>query len=226
MRRFLRDNGLSLTMGLLFVVCWAGQAAAGYLEHNREQRAHHEAPTPFTGYLSSGDFLEATFENWESEFFQMAAFIILSSVLIQRGAAESRKPPEDDEQEKEDDLEEKGLKRPPRDAPGPLHRGALARALYSRSLSIALASLFVVCFALHGVTGLAKLNEENAAHGLPRATLSEYYGSATFWFESLQNWQSEFLSVAVLVLLSIFLRQKGSPESKPVHAPHAQTGAH
>jgi hypothetical protein len=224
MRGWVRNNGLSLAMTALFLVCWCGQALAGWRHHTLEQRQHGQQIPSLTEYLRSGDFLEATFENWESEFFQMAAFLILSSFLMQRGAAESRKP--DDEEEREDDEEEKGLRAPPPDAPGPVHRGGLAMKLYSRSLSIALAALFAVSFAMHGIAGLRRFNEEAAAHGAPTITLAGYFTSSTFWFESFQNWQSEFLSIAVLVVLSIFLRQKGSPESKPVHAPHAQTGSH
>ena len=224
MRRFLYNNALSLTMAALFIVCWGGQALTGWRHHAEEEREHGRQSPALTDYMRSGHFLEATFENWESEFLQMAAFLILSSVLIQRGAAESRKP--DDEEEQEDDAEEKGLHRPPPDAPGPVHRGGLAMKLYSRSLSIVLGVLFVVCFLLHGIYGLRRYNEDAVAHGSPTLTLGDYFSSSTFWFESLQNWQSEFLSIAALVLLSIVLRQKGSPESKPVHAPHAQTGTH
>jgi hypothetical protein len=222
MRRWLKDNGLSVAMVTLFFVCWVGQALAGYRHHCQEQQEHRQSCGPLRGYLGSGDFLEATFENWESEFFQMAAFLILSSLLMQRGAAESRKP--DDQQEKEDELEEKGLHAPPADAPGPVHRGGLALQLYSRSLSIALAGLFAISFVMHGIFGLRRFNDDAQAHGSPSLTLAGYFTSSTFWFESFQNWQSEFLSIAALVLLSIFLRQKGSPESKPVHAPHHQTG--
>jgi hypothetical protein len=222
MKRFFKDNALTLVMMGLFLVCLVGQALAGWRHHSAEQAQHQQPAPSLAEYVTSGDFLEATFENWESEFFQMAAFIMLSSLLIQRGAAESRKP--DDDQEAEDDAEEKGLRRPPRDAPWPVHRGGLAMKLYSRSLSIALASLFVLSFVLHGVYGLRRYNEDAAEHGAARLDLASYFISSTFWFESLQNWQSEFLSIGVLVLLSIFLRQKGSPESKPVHAPHAQTG--
>jgi hypothetical protein len=223
MRRFLRNNGLSIVLLALFVACWTGQALAGWLHHNDERAQHHEHALALAEYLQSGDFLEATFENWESEFFQMAAFLILSSVLVQRGAAESRRPGNENEQE--DDAEEAGLRKPPRDAPGPVRRGGLALTLYSRSLSIALGGLFIVTFAMHGVCGQRRFNQDAVAHGAHTTTVVGYMTSSTFWFESFQNWQSEFLSVAALVLLSIYLRQKGSPESKSVHAPHSQTGS-
>jgi hypothetical protein len=220
--RWLRNNGLSLAMASLFVVCWGGQALTGWRHHIEEQRQHGQPAPGLVEYVGSGDFLEATFENWESEFFQMAAFLILSSVLMQRGAAESRKPA--DEQEEEDDAEQKGLRSPPPDAPGPVHRGGWALTFYSRSLSLALVALFLMSFAMHGVCGLKRFNEDASDHGAATITLMDYFRSSTFWFESFQNWQSEFLSIGVLVVLSIFLRQKGSPESKAVHAPHSQTG--
>jgi hypothetical protein len=221
-RRFLRNNSLSLALAGFFLLCWAGQALTGWSHHNDERAQHHQGRLGFAAYLGSGDFLEATFENWESEFFQMAAFLILSSVLVQRGSAESRQP--EGAEEAEDDAEEKGLRRPPPDAPGPVHRGGLALALYSRSLSIALSALFVVSFTLHGFCGQRRFNDDARAHGAPTESVLGYMTSSTFWFESFQNWQSEFMSIAALVLLSIVLRQKGSPESKPVHAPHSQTG--
>jgi hypothetical protein len=218
MRTALRNNSLTLVMGGLFLVFWAGHSLAGWRQHNEELAEHGRPTIGWADYVRSGDFLESTFENWESEFFQMGAFVLLSAALVQRGAAESKKPPEEGGHE-EEDLE------PKRDSPAPVHRGGLALSLYSNSLSIALFTLFLITFFLHGMTGLQQHNEQALLHGQAPATFFEYLGSAEFWFQSLQNWQSEFLSVAVLVVLSIFLRQKGSPESKPVHAPHAQTGS-
>ena len=204
----------------LFAACWLGQSLTGWADSNEERQLHGQARRTWSAYVASGDFLEATFENWESEFFQMTAFLVLSALLIQRGSSESKKPP-DEEVDRETD---EGSQTLPRDAPWPVHRGGLALRLYSRSLSIALGALFLLSFALHGWFGLQKTNEDARLHGAPTRSLWAYVTSATFWFESLQNWQSEFLSVAALVLLSIFLRQKGSPQSKPVHAPHRQTG--
>ena len=220
MKRWLRDNGLSLAMFGLFFLFLGGQSVAGWRHYNEEQAEHGQTKASFSEYLRSGDFLEATFENWESEFFQMAAFLILSAMLVQRGSAESKDP--DVEHERE---ESRKLRRPPRDAPWPVHRGGLALKLYSRSLSIALAALFILSFSLHAVTGRMKYNDEAREHGSQLLSLGEYLGSSTFWFEAFQNWQSEFLSVGALIVLSIFLRQKGSPESKPVYASHAETGA-
>jgi hypothetical protein len=190
-----------------------GQALTGWHQSNDERRAHAEPPQSLGTYLGSGDFVEAIFENWESEFFQMAALMTLSAVLVQKGSAQSNP------------LSKSKPERPaPGRTPWAVRRGGLIRQIYGRSLSLALGGLFVISFALHALGGQAKFNGEARVHGQPTVSLAGYLTSSTFWFESFQNWQSEFLSIGVLVVLSIFLRQEGSPESKPVNAPHAQTG--
>jgi hypothetical protein len=217
MRRFLKNNGLSVALFGLFLLSFVGHALSGW-RHDVEQQEEHGAPAPgFVEYLRSGDFLESVFENWESEFLQMAAFLVLSAALVQRGSAES-KPPKDEPEEPDP----RETVRP--ESPWPVHRGGWALRFYNHSLSIALVGLFLLSFALHAVTGLQKYNEEAALHAQPKLTLAGYVGSSTFWFESFQNWQSEFLSVGMIVVLSIFLRQTGSPQSKPVQAPHSETG--
>jgi hypothetical protein len=214
-RRVFRDNALSIVMFGAFFIFWAGQAATGWVHQNEERSWHGEQPLAFGQYLQSGEFLEATAENWESEFFQMAAFVFLSAFLVQRGSAESKKPNEPPEDPRK-------RRRP--NSPSPVHRGGLLLGLYNHSLGLAFTLLFLLSFAAHAVGGLKEQNEEALAHGRPTEGLLEYLGSATFWFQSFQNWQSEFLSVGAIVVLSIFLRQKDSPESKPVAAPHFQTG--
>jgi len=216
-KRFWRDNSLSLVMLGLFLLFWVGQSVAGLLHHNEDQREHGQPQVSYGAYLRSGEFLEATFENWESEFFQMAAFVVLAGVLYQRGSGESKDPDEDGSEARKELQAEEG-------APAPVMRGGLALKLYSHSLSLALFALFAASFLLHAASGAAARSEEAQAHGQPPVTMLQYLGTSSFWFESLQNWQSEFLSVAVLVLLSIVLREKGSPESKEVNAPHDKTG--
>jgi hypothetical protein len=219
LRQRLKENGLSLAMFALFFLCLVGQAVSGWHRENEERRDHGRSTLGFGGYLVSGDFIEATFENWESEFFQMAALMTLSSVLMQKGSAQSK-----DLNEARDRDEEKQQKQAQRHSPWPVRRGGWALAIYQRSLSLALFLLFALSFTLHAVGGRNKFNLEAAAHGSPSVSLGEFVASSAFWFQSFQNWQSEFLSIGVLVVLSIFLRQAGSPESKPVNAPHAQTG--
>jgi hypothetical protein len=215
-RRFLVQNGLGLVVLALFLLSLGGQAFAGFKVDAEDKRAHHQAEIGFVEYLKSPHFLEAVSENWESEFLQMAAYVWLTAWLRQRGSSESK--PLDQPDGRKDEM------KPHPWAPKVVHKGGPLLKLYSHSLSITLALLFVVSFTIHGITGTARHNEEQRLHGQPETTVGGYMTGPTFWFESMQNWQSEFLSVLTIVMLSIWLREKGSPESKPVNAPHDVTG--
>ncbi len=216
MRRFLRENGLSLALFALFLFSLIGQSVAGWHTFADDQREHGASPPGYLRYLGSGHFVEAVFENWESEFLQMAAFVLMTVALRQKGSSESKPLSEE--------------KSPPtrvsrrKKAPFPARRGGWLLKVYENSLSIVLTLLFLLSFGLHAIGGAAEENRERALHQETRLSLPEYVGSSKFWFESFQNWQSEFLSVGVLIVLSIFLRQKGSPQSKEVDEPHAKTG--
>lgn len=210
MTRFLRDNSLTLALLGMFLFSLGGMALTGLAAHNEELVQHGRQAIELGAYLKGGTFLSALFENWESEFLQMATYVVLTAMLFQRGSAESRDP--DAPARENDEL-------PWRD-----RQPALAW-LYERSLGLALASLFLASFALHWWFSFVADNEEAALHGGERNTPLGYLVDPQLWFESFQNWQSEFLSTAVLVVLSIFLRQRGSPESKPVAAEHSETGA-
>jgi uncharacterized protein DUF6766 len=218
MRRVLRDNGLSLTMFALFFVFLVAQSVAGYRTNNSDNEQHRQPRESYAQYLTSGSFVEATFENWESEFLQMGAYVLLTALLIQKGSPESKNPDGDqvdaDPRQQRDDPE----------APGPVKRGGLVLAVYEHSLSLALFGLFLISLVLHALGGHAEYNQQQLEHGAAPVSLWSFVTSAQFWFQSMQNWQSEFLAVAALAVLGIFLRQRGSPESKPVAAPHAQTG--
>ncbi|HEX5828893.1 MAG TPA: DUF6766 family protein [Candidatus Limnocylindrales bacterium] len=217
MRKLLRENSLSLAMFVLFVVSLAGQIWAGLAERNAEAESHGQPAQSLPAYLSSGHFIEAVFENWESEFLQMGAFVVLTVVLRQKGSSESKSVDGDEEVDREPEAKP--------GAPWAVWRGGLVQKLYENSLAIALFALFGLSFVLHAVGGSMDYNDEQAAQGDPeRVTPVSYVATSRFWFESFQNWQSEFMSVGALVVLSIFLRQKGSPESKPVDAPHGDTG--
>ena len=214
-----KRNGLSIVLFAMFLFTLAGQAVTGWKDNNQDELAHGRDAVPFSAYLASGHFWEATGENWESEFLQMALFVILTTFLYQQGSAESKRIGA---------IEEVDLD--PRDfassneAPGPVRRGGWQLRLYQHSLGLTFIILFLISFTMHAVGGVAEYNEELEAHGKARVTLSAYVTGERFWFESLQNWQSEFLSLAAMVVGTIFLRQHGSAESKPVHAPHAETG--
>jgi len=218
MRRFLRDNGLTLVLLACFLAFWIGQAVAGWLVFNEEQAHHGAAAIGFAAYLRTPHFLEATAENWESEFLQMSAYVALTAYLFQRGSAESKNP-----DEKDDVDEEPPEGRAPADAPWPVRKGGWVRALYRYSLSLAFAFLFLISFAIHAASGLRLDNMQRAGHGQPPQSAIEFLSGSQFWFEAMQNWQSEFLAVLSIVVLSIFLRHKGSPESKPVAMPNKET---
>ena len=219
MRKQLRDNGLSLTLGGLFLLCFLGHSLTGYYAYNAEQHAHQHPPVRYGAYLTSGHFWGTVFENWESEFVQMAAYVVLTVFLVQRGSAESKDP-------ESPDAVDEDPRRHQHDphAPGPVRRGGLALTLYAHSLSLALGLLFLLSFLGHAASGTQHYNEAQRAHGQPPVSVLQYAGTSRFWFESFQNWQSEFLAVGALVVLSIWLREQGSPESKPVHSAHDDTG--
>lgn len=219
MRQFLKDNGLSVALFVLFLVSLVGQAVAGWRTHLEELSLHDRPEIGFLTYLTSGHFISAVFENWESEFLQMVVYVLLTVFLVQKGSSESKKP---DEANPEEEKPERRRRDP--DAPWPVHRGGLILKLYSHSLSIALVGLFLMSFWLHVAGSARRMNEEAIQHHQPMKTMVETLAEPGFWYESFQNWQSEFLSIAVLIVLGIFLRERGSPESKPVAAPHGSTG--
>jgi hypothetical protein len=219
MRKLLRENGLSFAAGTLFVMCICGQALAGRLAYNEEAVEHGDRALDLFSYVLTGDFVEATFENWESEFLQMAIFVLLTRVLRQKGSSESKSLNDSEEV----DVDPRRKQSDP-DAPWPVRRGGWILALYEHSLSIALLLLFAMSFALHAYGGMRADAEEALRHGRAAQGFLAFAGSAKFWQQSFQNWQSEFMSVAVLVLLSVVLRERGSPQSKAVADPTWKTG--
>ena len=220
MPKFLRENGLSVAIALLFVATLAGQIASGHGAYNDDQRDHGDEPVTLGEYLRTGHFVEATAENWESEFLQMFLYVLLTAWLYQKGSSESRKLDAENPQ----DRDPREHRRRP-NAPKVVRKSSeLALKLYENSLSLAFLVLFLVSLWFHALGGLAEHNEELRAHGEPPVSMGEFAADPEFWFQSMQNWQSEFLSLLAMVVLSIWLRQRRSPESKPVDAPHAETG--
>jgi hypothetical protein len=216
-RSFLYKNGLGLTVLAFMIICIVAQFITGWHTHNNELQEEGQASLSIAQYATSGHFIQATFENWESEFLQMALYVLLTIGLRQEGSSESKKIDEEEDVDRDP--------APHKDAPWPVRRGGLWLKVYSNSLSLAFSALFIICFLLHFYGSLKSENEERSSKGLSSVEWTDYFHSSRFWFESFQNWQSEFLAVASIVLLSIWLRQKGSPESKPVDAPHKQTGS-
>lgn len=214
---FIYGNSLSIVLAFCFLFCLSGQTITGWHEHNDELAEENAAPLPLKLYLTSGHFIETTFENWESEFLQMAMYVALTISLRQQGSSESKSLDKQEEVDREPNPRR-------RHAPWPVKRGGIWLKLYQNSLSIAFALLFAISFVLHFKGSMTDYNEEQILKQHPVVNWTEYISSSRFWFESFQNWQSEFIAVLSIVLLSIFLRQKGSPESKPVDAANAETG--
>lgn len=214
---FVFRNGLTIAFLTMFLFSIVGQALTGYNEHNDELKKDKYPPISFSHYLASGHFIEATFENWESEFLQMALFVLLTRGLRQKGSSESKKLEGMEEVDRQPDPKKK-------DAPWPVHKGGFILTLYKNSLSLILILLYVVSFVFHVYGSWIDNNEEQVRMGLPQETVIKFLEGPRIWFESFQNWQSEFLSIAAIIVLSIYFRQQGSSQSKPVDAPHSQTG--
>ncbi len=220
MPRWVKDNSLLIVNLFLFLFFWGGMAITGWYTYNEEQLSHGQSPIAFPQFFGTGEFFEATFENWESEFLQMGMYVVLTAFLFQKGSAESKPidepaPQDEDPRDKADD---------PR-APWPVRRGGMVLKVYENSLSILFLVLFLLSVVGHAVGGAAAYSEEQAQHGEPPVSAWEYLGISQFWFESFQNWQSEFMVVAVIVWATVYLRQRASSQSKPVAAPYDETGA-
>jgi hypothetical protein len=225
--RFLKHNGLSVTFGLLFLLAIGFQALAGYNEFNNDELAHaqllnEQADTiTFGRYLTSSDFGQAVMENWQSEYLQFSLFILGTIWLLQRGSPESK---ELNKAGRESDADQKlGRHSSPR-SPLWARAGGVRTFLYSNSLLLVMFTIFLGSWFAQSVTGWSAYNADQVGHQQPELSWVQYIGSADFWQTTLQNWQSEFLAVGSMVILSVYLRQRGSPESKPVGAPHDATG--
>jgi hypothetical protein len=219
MKRFWHYHSLTIVLFGAFLACLLGQTLTGFSVYNEDRQEHSQSQVTMATYLTSGHFGEAVFENWESEFLQMAAYILLTVFLFQKGSAESKDP---DASEESDEKPESKQTDP--DAPWPVRKGGVILTLYKNSLLIAFSLLFIMSFVLHAVEGARENCREGVIHQQECESVMEYATGPQFWFESFQNWQSEFLAVGSIVVLSIFLRQQGSPESKSVAAPHSTTG--
>jgi len=217
---WIRDRGLLIANLALFVVFLGGMVLTGAQVYSDDQVDHGHPATTLGEYLTSSHVVEATFENWESEFLQMGMYVVLTAYLFQRGSSESKPVGEGAPQDED-----------PRDhandsaVPWPVRRGGFALIVYERSLALLFLVLFLLSTWLHAAGGAAEYSAEQIDHGAAPVSTMEYLGTSQFWFESFQNWQSEFLAVAVIVWASVYLRYRGSAESKPVAEPHRATGA-
>ena len=204
-RKFCAENGLSIVMFGLFFGCWISLFLVGWHAYNGDRQDHHLSPIAISSYAHSGHFWEATMENWEGEFLPMAIFIWLTSHLTQKGSPESKEP-----HKKTSDG------RVTSRSPWPVRAGGVIRKIYENSLSLSLFIAFIACFFLHAASGACAYSDQQRMIGQASVTTWQYLAEPQFWFQSFQNWQSEFMSNAVMIVLAIYLRQKGSPESKQV----------
>jgi hypothetical protein len=200
----------------LFVITLIAQGLTGWKQHNEDLKEESAKTITLGTYLQSGHFISATFENFESEFLQMALYVLMTISLRQIGSAESKKLDEPEDVDREPQVSP--------DAPWAVRKGGWILKIYSNSLSLCFGILFFFSWAMHLYGSWQNHNVEQLAKHLPKETVMEYLGKPEFWFETFQNWQSEFLSVASIVFFTIYLRQKGSSESKPVDAPNMETG--
>lgn len=213
---FFYRNGLTLFFLFLFIITLVAQAYTGWCENNEELTEKGAKAIGLVAYLGSGHFISATFENFQSEFLQMGLYVLMTVGLRQIGSAESKSLTEAEDVDKEPVSS--------KNAPWPVKKGGFWLKLYSHSLSITFFSLFLISWGLHLYGSWVEYNDEERLLHKPAESLVSYLSEPNFWFQTFQNWQSEFISIISIVFLTIYLRQKGSPESKPVDAPHMQTG--
>lgn len=220
-RRPLRDNGLSLVFGALFLLALAGQASSGLAQYNNQAIDDGVGQVSLWQYLGTSSFAADVAENWQSEYLQFLLYIYLTVWLVQRGSPESKQL---DEVGRESDEQQKVLEHATDDSPAWAKVRGWRLSLYSHSLAYVMSLIFLGSWLAQSIAGLAAYNEDQLRGLEQPVNWLGYVTSADFWNRTLQNWQSEFLAVASMVALSIFLRERGSPESKPVGSPHAATG--
>lgn len=217
----LRDYGLSLFFGGIFLLALAGESVAGVALYNDDQRSSGGQAVSFWHYVTSSSFAADVAENWQSEYLQFFLYILLTVWLVQRGSTESK---ELDKAGPESDQDQKIGEYATADSPRWAKVGGLRTAVYSRSLGAVMGLIFVGSWLAQSIAGRASYNSAQLADFSDPVSWAGYVTSADFWNRTLQNWQSEFLAVASMVILSVYLRQRGSPESKPVGAAHGATG--
>jgi hypothetical protein len=211
MNRIFRNHGLSIVLFGMFLITFAvGQVMTGIREYNDEREKRGMPQVGYVEYLKSPRFIEASAENWESEFLQIFVYVLATSWLYQIGSAESKDPRK---------RHQHTTRKVTPDSPWPVRQGGWVLRLYEHSLSITFFLLFLLAMLVHALGGHRLYNEERIGDGETPLSLTEYVTSSRFWFESFQNWQSEFLAIGAMVVFTIFLREANSPESKKVQTP-------
>jgi hypothetical protein len=218
---FLRGNALSLAFGVVFLATLVGQAISGVADFNSQQIANGLEPVSLGDYVTSSSFMVDVMENWQSEYLQFFLYIFATVWLVQRGSAESKEPGKEGT---ESDEEQKLGPHADEDSPAWARTGGWRRVLFSRSLGVLMGTLFLLTWGASAVAGWAAFNGEQLSQRQDPVSFAGYFGEADFWNRSFQNWQSEMLAVGSMAIFSVYLRQRGSPESKPVGVAHAETG--
>jgi hypothetical protein len=216
----LKQHGLSIAFAVIFALALLGQSFAGLQVFNEEQMSHGLPTESWGGFVTSSDFVVDVAENWQSEYLQFFLFIFATIWLVQRGSPESKEPGNEGVG---DDSEQLVHEHARPDSPKWARVRGFRHSLFSNSLLIVMGAVFVLSWLAQSLAGVVVFNQEQVEHGQATIGWAEYLLSADFWNRTLQNWQSEFLAVGSMIALSIFLRQRGSPESKPVGAPHAES---
>jgi hypothetical protein len=221
MRRFLTRNSLSIVFLVLFLAAVTGQAIAGLADFNEEQVRHGDPEISLSRYVVSSDFGTAVMENWQSEYLQFTLFVLLTVWLLQRGSPESK---ELDKAGRESDQEQRVGPHAQQNSPRWAKVEGIRRTVYENSLVLVMGTIWLGTWFAQSVTGMTQYNSERLDHHMDAVGWWTYVGRPDFWEKTLQNWQSEFLAVGSMAILAVYLRQRGSPESKPVGAPHTATG--
>jgi hypothetical protein len=221
MGRFLRENSLSVVFLVLFLAALCGQAIAGHADYNDAADRHGDPHVSLARYVVSSDYGTAVMENWQSEYLQFTLMILLTVWLVQRGSPESK---EVDRAGRESDQSQRVGPYAQQSSPRWAKVEGIRRTLYENSLVLVMGTFWLGTWLAQSVTGVIQYNSDRLDHREDPVAWSHYLTSADFWENTLQNWQSEFLAVGSMVILSVYLRQRGSPESKPVGAPHSSTG--
>ena len=215
-----RQHGLSIAFGTLFALALIGQSIAGLFAFNEEQASHGMSPVSYGDFVTSSEFVVDVAENWQSEYLQFFLFIFCTIWLVQKGSPESKKPGDEGLGTDEEQLVREHAQR---NSPKWAKASGWRHTIFSNSLLLVMGTIFVLSWLAQSLSGMVVFNAEQLEHAHPVVSWAEYLVSADFWNRTLQNWQSEFLAVGSMIALSIYLRQRGSPESKQVGAPHHVT---
>lgn len=220
MSRRLREHGLSIAFAVIFFAALAGESIAGLLAYNQDQVAHHSPTVGWLDFVTSSNFVVDVAENWQSEYLQFFLFILATIWLVEKGSPESKRVGDEGLGTDEEQLVHEHA-RP--DSPAWAKVRGWRHTLYSNSLLLVMGGIFLLSWLVQSLAGQVVYNQDQADHGQAMVSWAGYIASPDFWNRTLQNWQSEFLAVGSMIAFSIFLRQRGSSESKPVGTPHHET---